>query len=296
MKDQKTTPEMGGDVRTTFTFNPSNLSIGELYATQLFDNGGYESARIFANGVMQARLLLKYSYEFDTTEFPTETEDQIIATIKPAAEAYLQDPNNLRIYEAAHSEADITAKGWQKAFTGNEYLFDLDNASSINPPATGQNAEVTTMEGKTTQEVSLVFDIYVTPPPCIKLNYSLIARYSYTDTDGIHSSDSSAVSLHTEVFDLTKDDLELKYIASGDDTFSVYQAGDNCILFALAYKGEKYGPAQLNNITKYLGVVLDPAQTNICITHTNAYRGLAGIFYYPSTNPNVNQLSAGDVG
>ncbi|MEM9687110.1 MAG: hypothetical protein AAF934_09350 [Bacteroidota bacterium] len=294
MKDQKRDPETAGDVRTTFTFDPSNLSISDLYVTQIFRNNGYESARIFANGVMQARLLLKYSYEFNTAEFPTENEDQIMETIKAAAEPYLQATDYLKIYETAHPQLDITANGWGKAFEGNEYLFDLDNASS--KATLGQDIQNIKVLTETNATVNMVFDIYVTPPFGLTLNYKLIAQYSYTD-DKEHMQYSNEVSINAEEFKPTKDDLELKYVASADDTFPDFSSYgyNNGILFALAYKGEKYGSARLNNITQYLGWVLDPNETNICITHCGLLNGLAGIFYYPSAR-NRNQLSAGEPG
>ncbi len=293
MKNKKTKSLSRGKTRdNTFTFDPAKLNISGLYVTAIFNGGGHETARLFANSNMRSRLLLNYNYSVNKEDFPDESEAEIKTIVATAAEQYFRDVNQLRIYEAASPEADITANDWQRHYEGNGLLVDLDR------PSLASKTDLSTGVEKTgnTDTINLIFTCYVTPPPGTATTYTLLARYRYTDDDGDHSEDSNAVTLTTQLFSIDTNDMQMEYVASTDDSRSDTQG--YCNLFALSYidDTERFGMAVPANITTYEGIVLDSNQYNICMTHVGSDNArFAGFYYYPSSIAK-DQLRVGEYG
>lgn len=301
----------GGEARDGFTFNPENLEIQDLYVTAVQGDSGYESARIFSNGVMTCKLILTYNYRYETDDFPDMSDDEIKNTIKAQTEPYLQNKNNLEIFERAYAWVDITdiGAGWTKSFSDNgNYLHDLDNASYLPNPAnqrdipefSGIQKDNVYPIGATTANFTMA--IYVSPPRRKQVTYTLGARHSYTDGNGNLQTQvtEKLVSLKSEIFSLNKDDLEFKQVNATSNSLTIIDEvhtlydHPTSILFSLSYKGDKYGAARLNRISRYVGVVLHPTNTNVCLIHAY-HHTLTGIFYYPSAHAG-NQLFAGEEG
>ena len=260
-----------------FVVNPQHLNISGVFLT----GNNYTQARIFANGVMQARLILEYDYEYTPEYFPGATQGEIEEVVIPKVNSYLQDPKNLRIYLQGDENQDITAKGWKRESESNGYLHDLDKPSK-NPQAEELSRTRAIQDELKSDRIYSEYAFYITPPENDSYLYDMLVKLVHKTSP----NNPIAVTLETQKFDVSKEDLEVKTISE-----QTYPFGrNNMTLRALTYKTSRFGPATLNHIDEddYLGMVLD-SNKNVCFLNLSYYKDLynftfSGILFYPETD------------
>ncbi|MEM7038923.1 MAG: hypothetical protein AAF570_18220, partial [Bacteroidota bacterium] len=271
-------------------FNAENLSLKALYVTSADSRigEGYKEARIFSNKKMRTRLIVAYSYTYQSTA--EDRAETAWGNIREVTEKYLKkglDPQNpipgLVISQMGTNYANIKSE-WTWAENDGGYLVTLDESSKYTAPdvmAMGGNSGGT-YDGRI---FDFEMELYLIPPYHLSGEFKLFAYLREND-----QSKTGYVTLKVERFAPVPADFRfigIKSATSGDGEGSQMENGS---LFALTYHPDKYGAVRLNGISHWYGTKFGDNSHNFNLTALlNFGNGacvttLAGIYNYETEN------------